>query len=359
MAKLQIQNLTKKYGDNTVVNKMTLDVENGQLTTIVGPSGCGKTTILRMIAGFITPTGGRIDLDERTLVDIENGISEVTPENRNIGMVFQSYAVWPHMNVFDNVGYPLKIRKTDKRVLEAEVNRVLRVVHLEGLEKRMAHELSGGQQQRVALARALILKPKLLLLDEPLSNLDAALREEMRGEIKEIQMNQGITIINVTHDQIEAMTMSDKVAVIRDGILEQYASPKELYEYPINRFVAQFIGTANILPATKEAGQEPDENNMMTIRVCDRYTMKVPFKDSDQTEGYAAVRAQHIEDEAGSGLKAIVRRNLYQGSQIEYYLQVDGCEEEDLIRMLMEVDFEKPEGSVIEIGIEKAVWLDD
>jgi iron(III) transport system ATP-binding protein len=359
MGKLQIQNLSKHYGDNVVVNKMNLEVEDGELMTIVGPSGCGKTTILRMVAGFITPTGGRIDLDDRTLVDIENGISEVSPENRNIGMVFQSYAVWPHMNVFDNVGYPLKIRKTDRRILEAEVNRVLRAVHLEGLEKRMAHELSGGQQQRVALARALILKPKLLLLDEPLSNLDAALREEMRGEIKEIQKTQGITIINVTHDQIEAMTMSDKVAVIRSGLLEQFASPKELYDNPVNRFVARFIGTANILPATREAVGGPDEDGTMTIRICDRYPIKVPYKATSNTVGYAAVRAHHIDGKVGTGLKAVVRRNLYQGSQIEYYLEVEGAPEGDLTRMLMEVDFEKPEGSVIEISIEKAVWLDD
>lgn len=359
MAKLELQNLTKQYGTNVVVNKISLDVEDGELTTIVGPSGCGKTTILRMVAGFITPTGGRIDLDNRTLVDIENRVSEVTPEKRNIGMVFQSYAVWPHMNVFDNVGYPLKIRKTDKRVLEAEVNRVLKVVHLEGLEKRMAHELSGGQQQRVALARALILKPKLLLLDEPLSNLDAALREEMRGEIKEIQKNQGITIINVTHDQIEAMTMSDKVAVIRSGILEQYASPKELYDNPTNRFVAGFIGTANILPATRDINQGPDKEGNMTVRVCDRYTMNVPYKKSSQKEGYVAVRAHHMAPEEGSGLNAVVRRNLYQGSQIEYYLEVEGCANEDMARMLMDVEYVKSEGSVIEIGIERAVWLDD
>lgn len=359
MAKLALHNLTKQYGSNVVVNKISLDVNDGELTTIVGPSGCGKTTILRMVAGFITPTGGRIDLDGRTLVDIENLVSEVTPENRNIGMVFQSYAVWPHMNVFDNVGYPLKIRKTDKRVLEAEVNRVLKVVHLEGLEKRMAHELSGGQQQRVALARALILKPKLLLLDEPLSNLDAALREEMRGEIKEIQKNQGITIINVTHDQIEAMTMSDKVAVIRNGILEQYASPKELYDSPTNRFVAGFIGSANIMPATRDANQSPDENGEMTVRVCDRYVMKVPYKKSNNTEGFVAVRAHHLTPESGSGFNAVVRRNLYQGSQIEYYLEVEGCSGEDMVRMLMDVEYEKSEGSKIEIGIERAVWLDD
>ena len=294
MGKLKIRNLTKAYGDHTVVNKVNIDVEDSELLTIVGPSGCGKTTILRMIAGFIEPTGGQIWLDDQLLVDVENKVPAVVPEKRNVGMVFQSYAVWPHMNVFDNVAYPLKLRKMKKDVIHEEVMRALKVVHLEGLEKRMAHELSGGQQQRVALARALVMKPKLLLLDEPLSNLDAALREEMRGEIKEIQRSQGITIINVTHDQIEAMTMSDKVAVVRKGVLEQFAPPYELYEEPVNTFVAKFIGSANILPAKKAADTKPDENGMMDVVVADCYPMKVLYVDSDKTEGFVAVRAHHM-----------------------------------------------------------------
>ncbi|MBF7095803.1 ABC transporter ATP-binding protein [Alkalibacter mobilis] len=358
MAKLEIRNLLKKYGDNPVVNNISLDVDNGELMTIVGPSGCGKTTILRMIAGFIKPTGGRIVLDDRVLVDVENNIPEVTPENRNIGMVFQTYAVWPHMNVYNNVAYPLKIRKTDKSLMEAEVARVLRIVHLTGYEKRMAHELSGGQQQRVALARALILKPKLLLLDEPLSNLDAALREEMRGEIKEIQKTQNVTIINVTHDQIEAMTMSDKVAVVRDGYLEQYASPFELYENPYNSFVAKFIGSANIIKARKDPDQEPDENGMMEVEVSKDYKLKVPYKKSDKTHGFISVRAHHIDPEENSGLVAKIVRNLYQGSQIEYYVVIEGNGEE-LVRMLMDVDYMWEEGKKVEVVIKKAVWLDE
>ena len=357
MGKLSIRNLTKSYGNHTVVNKVNIEVADSELLTIVGPSGCGKTTILRMIAGFIEPTGGAIYLDDQLLVDVENKVPPVVPEKRNVGMVFQSYAVWPHMNVFDNVAYPLKLRKEKKDVIHEEVMRALKVVHLEGLEKRMAHELSGGQQQRVALARALVMRPKLLLLDEPLSNLDAALREEMRGEIKEIQRTQHITIINVTHDQIEAMTMSDKVAVVRLGVLEQFASPYELYEEPVNTFVAKFIGSANILPATKAADAKPDENGMVDIIVAGAYPMKARcYLDSNKTEGFVAVRAHHMIPNAQSPLKAIIRRELYHGREIEYYLEREGC---DMFRMFTGVDFIQPEGSEIGIDISKAVWLDE
>ncbi len=356
MGKLSIQNLTKSYGDHTVVNKVNIEVEDSQLLTIVGPSGCGKTTILRMIAGFIEPTGGRIYLDDKLLVDVENHVAPIVPEKRNVGMVFQSYAVWPHMKVFDNVAYPLKLRKTSKDVIRNEVMRVLKVVHLEGLENRMAHELSGGQQQRVALARALIMKPKLLLLDEPLSNLDAALREEMRGEIKEIQRTQHITIINVTHDQIEAMTMSDKVAVVKKGVLEQFAPPFELYENPVNTFVAKFIGSANILPATKKADAKRDKNGMMDILIAGCYPMKVPYVNTAKETGFAAVRAHHMAPDEASPFQAHIRRALYQGSQIEYYLEAPGCE---MFRLLSNVDFIKPEGADITVNIQKAVWLDE
>ena len=356
MGKLSLRNLTKSYGDHTVVNKVNIEVGDSELLTIVGPSGCGKTTILRMVAGFIEPTGGQIYLDDELLCDVENKVAPLAPEKRNIGMVFQSYAVWPHMNVFDNVAYPLKLRKTPKDQIQSEVMRVLKIVHLEGLEKRMAHELSGGQQQRVALARALVMKPRLLLLDEPLSNLDAALREEMRGEIKEIQRNQHITIINVTHDQIEAMTMSDKVAVVRKGVLEQFASPYELYENPVNTFVAKFIGSANILPATKKADAVADENGMMDVMVAGCYPLKVPYVDSKQEQGFVAVRAHHMVPNEASPFKTSIRRALYQGNQIEYYLEAPGCE---MFRLLTDVSFIQPEGASVSVDITKAVWLDE
>ena len=355
MGKLSIRNLTKAYGDHPVVNRVSLDVDDGELLTIVGPSGCGKTTILRMIAGFIEPTGGQIYLDGELLADVENHVAPTPPEKRGVGMVFQSYAVWPHMNVFDNVAYPLKLRKTARNILRSEVMRVLKIVRLDHLEKRMPHELSGGQQQRVALARALVMKPRLLLLDEPLSNLDAALREEMRGEIKEIQRMEHITVVNVTHDQIEAMTMSDKVAVLRGGILEQSASPHALYETPANTFVARFIGSANILPAERKPGAAGPDGTM-EILVAGCYPLRVPYVDSPGRIGYAAIRAHHLSPSSSSPFSAIVRRVLYQGHQIEYHLEAPGCE---MFRLLTDVGFIRPEGSSIALDIQKAVWLDE
>ena len=215
MGKLSIRNLTKSYGDHTVVNKVNIEVDDSQLLTIVGPSGCGKTTILRMIAGFIEPTGGQIYLDDKLLVDVENRIAPIAPEKRNIGMVFQSYAVWPHMKVFDNVAYPLKLRKVSKDEIKSEVMRVLKVVHLEGLENRMAHELSGGQQQRVAIARAVVTDCKLLLADEPTGNLDSVNGIEVMELLSELNA-QGTTIIIVTHSQRDAM-YAHRVIQLLDG----------------------------------------------------------------------------------------------------------------------------------------------
>ncbi|MDL2234877.1 ABC transporter ATP-binding protein [Christensenellaceae bacterium OttesenSCG-928-L17] len=356
MGSLTISNITKQFGATTAVNNVSLQVNNGELLTVVGPSGCGKTTLLRMIAGFIEPTRGKILLDERVLVDFEGGSRMLMPEERDVGMVFQSYAVWPHMNVFDNVGYPLKIRKTKKDVIREKVMETLRVVHLDGYENRMAHELSGGQQQRVALARSLVMRPELLLLDEPLSNLDAALREEMRGEIKEIQRTMGITIVNVTHDQIEAMTMSDKVAVMRLGNLIQFDSPYELYEHPVNTFVAKFIGSANIIPAIKEANAAPDEAGMMEVKACGVYALKVPYVNTPTTEGFLAVRAHHMHPDANSSLKTTVHRKLYQGNLTEYHLDLL---EGTMIRMNIPVGYGAQIGEPVPIAIEKAVWLDE
>ena len=206
---------------------------------MLGPSGCGKTTMLRLIAGFDRPTSGEIWIGG-TPVSTEEEF--VPPEKRGLGMVFQSYAVWPHMNVFKNVAYPLKLRKVPKDEIREKVQQMLAVVNMEELEERMPDELSGGQQQRVALARALIAEPEVLLLDEPLSNLDAKLRESMRREIKELQKRLGISIIYVTHDQSEALTMSDRVVVLNDGVIQQSGTPKEIFNSPANSFVDEFVG---------------------------------------------------------------------------------------------------------------------
>ncbi|MCR4927677.1 MAG: ABC transporter ATP-binding protein, partial [Lachnospiraceae bacterium] len=231
MAVITIDHVTKSFGKVEVLKEFTSEFADGEFITLLGPSGCGKTTMLRMLAGFERPTSGSIMINGKTM---SSDKEFVPPEKRGIGMVFQSYAVWPHMNVFKNVAYPLKIRKLAKEKIKEKVDRILEVVHLTQYATRMPSELSGGQQQRVALARALVAEPEVLLLDEPLSNLDAKLREEMRFEIKEIQKRLGINVVYVTHDQAEAMTMSDRVFVLNAGVVQQVGTPEEIYRHPVN-----------------------------------------------------------------------------------------------------------------------------
>lgn len=244
MSIVTIKNVSKSFGEVQVLREFDQIFADKEFVTLLGPSGCGKTTMLRMIAGFEKPTDGEIAIDGRVVSG--KGVF-VPPEKRDIGMVFQSYAVWPHMTVFENVAYPLKIKKLPKEEIRKKVEVVLDVVHLSQYADRAPSQLSGGQQQRVALGRALVAEPKLLLLDEPLSNLDAKLRESMRFEIKEIQKAFGITVVYVTHDQTEAMAMSDRVIVINRGIIQQVNTPLEIYRHPANRFVADFVGKVNFL----------------------------------------------------------------------------------------------------------------
>jgi len=252
MSSITIKNLTKAFGDVVVLKEFSEVFKDGEFITLLGPSGCGKTTMLRIIAGFEKPTTGQVLIDDRV---VSSADVFVPPEKREIGMVFQSYAVWPHMNVFDNVAYPLKIKKVAKDEIKRRVDAILEIVHLSQYADRMPNQLSGGQQQRVALGRALVAEPKLLLLDEPLSNLDAKLRESMRYEIKEIQKRLGITVVYVTHDQVEAMTMSDRVFVINQGVVQQIGSPIEIYRHPANQFVADFVGKVNFLKGNAEGGK--------------------------------------------------------------------------------------------------------
>ena len=239
MATLTIRNLTKSYGKTQVLKSFSEVFQDGEFVTLLGPSGCGKTTMLRMIAGFEIPTSGEIWIDDQL---VSGGKTLLPPEKRDIGMVFQSYAVWPHMTVFENVAYPLRIQHVKKPELDSRVRRMLEVVHLSQYAERLPNQLSGGQQQRVALARALLAQPKLLLLDEPLSNLDAKLRESMRFEIKDIARESGITVVYVTHDQTEAMAMSDRIFLLNGGVVQQSGSPDEIYNHPANPFVADFLG---------------------------------------------------------------------------------------------------------------------
>ena len=255
ISKIYIDPKTKK--DFYAVNKVSLDIEPGSFVTLLGPSGCGKTTTLRMIAGFESPDEGGIWLGGEK-------IDELTPDKRDTAMVFQSYALLPHYNIFDNVAYGLKLRKLPKDEIKKKVTDILKLVGLEGMEARMTNQLSGGQQQRVALARALVLEPGVLLFDEPLSNLDAKLRVSMRTEIRRIQQKAGITAVYVTHDQSEAMSISDKIIIMNAGKIAQMGTPREIYYHPVSEFVADFIGDANFLKGRLVR----HEGNVDVVEIC-------------------------------------------------------------------------------------------
>lgn len=245
MGRIAINGLNKHFGQQHVLADLDLEIENHEFVTLLGPSGCGKTTTLRLLAGFLKPDSGEIQVDGKT---VSSARSTVPPEHRKMGMVFQNYAVWPHMTVLDNVAYGLKLQKLGRSEVHARVRDVLQLVQLDGLDARYPSQLSGGQQQRVALARSLVVEPSILLFDEPLSNLDAKLREQMRFELKELQRRTRITFVYVTHDQAEALALADRVAVLHGGKLQQYGTPREVYEQPANLFVADFMGLVNKVP---------------------------------------------------------------------------------------------------------------
>jgi len=235
------ESVTRKFGEFTAVDAVTLDIPQGKLTTLLGPSGCGKTTSLRMLAGYLSPTDGRITIQGKDC-------TRLAPEKRNLGMVFQSYALFPHMTVADNVAYGLRLRKVAKSARQKRIDEVLEMVGLAHLATSRPKQLSGGQQQRVAIARAVAIEPELLLLDEPLSNLDARLRLQMRSEIRRIQSETGLSVVLVTHDQDEALEMSDQMVLMREGSIQQQGSPLEVFPSPANRFVAEFLGYENFIP---------------------------------------------------------------------------------------------------------------
>jgi len=254
---IHLKDIVKRFGTLEAVSHVSLDIRDGELFTLLGPSGCGKTTILRLIGGFHKPDQGEVYFGEKE-------VSSVPPYLRNIGMVFQNYALWPHMTIFDNVAYGLKLKRVPKKEMGQRVDKVFSMVNLTGLEKRYPGQLSGGQQQRVALARALVLNPDVLLLDEPLSNLDAKIRQTVRAEIRKLQNELAITSIYVTHDQEEALTISDRIAVLDRGAVQQLGTPRDLYERPENPFVADFIGINNLIAG--EVTEIDSENKRMTVQ---------------------------------------------------------------------------------------------
>ncbi|MBQ9010428.1 MAG: ABC transporter ATP-binding protein, partial [Clostridia bacterium] len=302
----------KTHEDFFAVKDVSLDIAPGEFITLLGPSGCGKTTTLRMVAGFESPDEGEIYLGNEA-------INELTPNKRDTAMVFQSYALFPHMNVFENVAYGLKLRKIDSSEIQQRVSNILKLVELSGMELRMTNQLSGGQQQRVALARALVVEPGVLLFDEPLSNLDAKLRVQMRTEIRRIQQRLGITAIYVTHDQSEAMSISDRIIIMRKGVIEQQGSPKEIYYHPVNEFVADFIGECNFLDcrvvSAGDSGITVDVNGSPVRVVSD--SERVPGM-----TGKIVLRPEAIRIESKGDIPCKVELSCFMGSYQYYHVRV-------------------------------------
>jgi iron(III) transport system ATP-binding protein len=312
MARVMLEGIRKEFGETVAVRDFTVTIEDGEFVTFLGPSGCGKTTSLRVVAGFIEPTEGAVTIGKRVVSDPQQRVF-VPPEERGVGMVFQSYAVWPHMDVFANVAYPLKIKKADKKEMKRRVGDVLSLVKMPELADRYPHQLSGGQQQRVALARALVMDPEVLLLDEPLSNLDAKLREEMRLELKELQHQTGVTIIFVTHDQLEAMVLSDRVVVMREGAIQQIGTPAEIYRQPTNRFVADFIGVANFIECQR------DEDGLRPLAAPDIVLPVAPPEYLADDRVTLMVRPEEIEMDRREGqITALVDKRMFLGDATEY-----------------------------------------
>ena len=342
MASLELRGLSKRFGAAAAVERVDLAVEHGLLVCLLGPSGCGKTTTLRLIAGFVEPSEGEIRVGERV---VSSPGSALPPEQRNMSMIVPSYALWPHLTVAENVGYGLKLRRLDRDEIRRKVEAMLRVAHLETFAERYPGELSGGQQQRVALARALIVEPETLLLDEPLSNLDANLREEMRFELRRMHDEFRYTTIYVTHDQAEAMTTADRIVVMNAGRIEQVGTPEEIYQRPNSTFVARFIGGTNILEGTARDASHLAVNGL-TLR-CGQGTLE---------SGRAAALSIRLHEArltaqappAGSEnvAPATVRRQVFLGASRDYLVELAGGEQ---LRVATPPELSLPPGS--------AAWL--
>jgi len=333
-----IKNAIKKYGDFTAVNGISLNIEQGEFFTLLGPSGCGKTTLLRMIAGFNTVDGGEICFDEQV-------INNLPAHKRDIGMVFQNYAIFPHLNVADNVAYGLKARKMPKEQITPRVDEALRMVQIDQLKARQPNELSGGQQQRVALARAFVIEPGVLLMDEPLSNLDAKLRVQMRTTIKKLQRRLGITTIYVTHDQEEALAISDRIAVMKEGNIMQIGRPEEIYRKPANPFVANFIGVSNFVDCTVD-GQDP---KAATVKLHDGYSFQMPLRAPYSGEVILSARPEQLFF-SEKGIPGKVNLSVFLGDFIQYEVQLHTGQVLELNEYTKDVDSAKADGEEVHIS---------
>lgn len=319
MKSVKLDHVSKMFNKVVGVDQVNIDVKPGEFFTFLGPSGCGKTTTLRMIAGFYFPSQGKILFDNK---DVTN----VPPNQRNIGMVFQNYALFPHMTVFENIAFGLEVRKMSKALIKEKVETAQKLVHLDKYGSRKVNELSGGQQQRVALARALVIEPDILLLDEPLSNLDAKLREETRLEIKRLQVDLGVTTIYVTHDQTEAMTMSDRIMVMKDGIVQQIGTPQEIYNEPTNHFVASFIGESNILDGDVVEVNGDDVTVKLDDEVILLGSMKKSANGTNLVVGQrikVSIRPETVFEGAGPNqLKGTIQLVEFTGFSINYVVKI-------------------------------------
>ena len=324
---IKISHAVKKYGNNTVIPDLSLDIREGEFFTLLGPSGCGKTTLLRMIAGFNSIEGGDFYFNEKRINDVE-------PNKRNIGMVFQNYAIFPHLTVRQNVGFGLKNRKCSKEEMESRTDEYLKLMQIEEYKDRLPERLSGGQQQRVALARALVIHPDVLLMDEPLSNLDAKLRVEMRSAIKDIQNQVGITTVYVTHDQEEAMAVSDRIAVFDHGVIQQIGTPQQLYQRPKNLFTATFIGRTNIVEGTLSVGGN-GTGSLVLAKTCGADITGLrglangtyPVKVSVRPEEFVI----HESGKAGA-VEAVVESSIFLGLNTHYNVRLATGERVDIIQ---------------------------
>lgn len=315
---IHVDHVVKRYGELTIIPDLSLDIKNNEFFTLLGPSGCGKTTLLRMIAGFNSIEGGTIAFSDKV-------INSVPAHKRNIGMVFQDYAIFPHLSVEENIRYGLKQHKIARHIANERVERMLKLVKIEAYRKRLPEKLSGGQQQRVALARAIAIHPDVLLMDEPLSNLDAKLRIEMRSVIREIQQEIGITTVYVTHDQEEALAISDRIAVINLGEIQQVATPPDLYMRPYNTFVADFIGSTNMVKGTLQGS-----GATRSLQLSDGYTITLDNIKRDAGNGSVLVGIRPEElYEAAHGIKVTIRQATYLGRYVNFELEPDGVQPVD------------------------------
>jgi ABC-type Fe3+/spermidine/putrescine transport system ATPase subunit len=325
MSGIRLANLVKRYDRTEAVAGISLEVESGHAVALLGPSGCGKTTTLKCIAGLEDPSEGEIYIDGQLVASTR---VSVPPEKRDLGMVFQSYALWPHMNVFGNVAYPLEVRKHPKGEIRDRVLETLKLVGLGGFEDRLPAQLSGGQQQRVALARSIVGRPKIVLFDEPLSNLDAKLRAHMRGELKTILTRLGITAVYVTHDRTEAMAICDRIVLMSDGRIVQQGSPEELFAQPANAFAADFMGGGNFLPASIVGGGQPygDVNCQGQVVRCALPAGAEPGQPVTLVLRSELLRLSRQPDEAGNCWPVKIVQRLYLGARAEYVVELQGQE---------------------------------